>query len=262
MKRNERKIREDFAAFSVPAYDPEKLRETVRLAKKTYREQQAAVRIGFREFLSMQLRFISKWVWLAQAALLLLVLPAIGRGPLSVSEMRPGLLILSSCASLIAFLGFPEILKSYAHGMAEIEACTRFSMRRLMGARMLILGLADLCCLTVILAVSAASSGTPLLRMILYLFVPFNVTCCGCLTVLDHVKSRQSGYFCGAVCILCIAVFARLSFVEKYYEAAATGAWAILFFCSLAYCAIELIRAFRSFDRFFCPKGEILSVPW
>lgn len=262
MKINERKIRQDLAAFPVPACDPEKLRETVRLAETAYRERQAAVRIGFREFLSMQLRFISKWVWLAQAALLLPVLLTIGRGPLSMGEMRPELFILSSCASLIAFLGFPEILKSYSHGMAEIEACSRFSMRRLMGARMLILGLADLCCLTVILTVSAASSGTPVLRMILYLLVPFNVTCCGCLTVLDHVKSRQGGYFCSAVCILCIAVFARLSFVERYYEAAATGAWAVLFFCSLAYFVIELFRAFRGFDCLFCSKRETLSVPW
>ena len=259
MKISERKIREDLKAFSVPAYDPEKMRKTVRLAEAAYQKRQAAERIGFWEFLSLQLRFIGKWVWLAQAALLFPVLLAVSRSPRDMDEMRSVFLILSCAAPLLAFLGFPEILKSYSHGMAEIEACTRFSTRRLMGARMLILGLADLCCLTVILA---ASSGVPVLRMILYLFVPFNVTCCGCLTVLDHVKGRQDGYFCAAVCVFCIAVFSRLSLIEKYYEAAATGAWAVLFFCSLAYFIIELIRTFRSFDRLFCSKRETLSVPW
>lgn len=262
MRLNEKKIREDLKSFSVPVYDQEKLRETVRLAKAAYRQRQAAARIGFWKFLSMQLRFISKWVWLSQAVLLLPVLLAIGGSPLSMNGARSVFLIFSCAAPLLAFLGFPEILKSYSHGMAEIEACTRFSMRRLMGARMLILGLADLCCMTMILAVSAASTGTPVLRMILYLFVPFNVTCCGCLTVLDHVKSRQGGYFCAAVCVFCIAIFTRMSFMKEYYEAAATGAWAVLFFCSLAYFAVELIRAFRSFDHFFCSKRETLSVPW
>lgn len=262
MKINERKIREDLNSYSVPAYDPKKLGETIRLAKKAYCERQVAERIGFWEFLSMQLRFISKWVWLAQAALLLLVLLAVGRRSSSVSEMRSVFLIFSFTAPAVAFLGFPEILKSYAHGMAEIEGCTRFSIRKLMGARMLILGLADLCCMTVILAVSAASTGTPVLRMILYLFVPFNVTCCGCLTVLDHARSRQGGYVCAAVCVLCIAVFSQLSFVREYYEAAATGAWAVLFFCSLAYFVVELIRTFRSFDHLFYSKKETLSVPW
>lgn len=262
MKINERNIRKGFASFSVPAYDPEKMRETVRLAKKAYRERQAAERIGFWEFLSMQLRFIGKWVWLAQAALLLLVLLAVGRRSSSVFELRPIFLLFSFVAPLIAFVGFPEILKSYSYGMAEIEACARFSMRKLMGARMLILGLADLCCLTVILAVSTAGSGVPLLRMILYLFVPFNVTCCGCLTVLDHVRSRQGGYFCAAVCIFCIVIFTRLSFVREYYEAAATGAWVFLFFCSLAYFAFELIRTFRGFDSLSHSQKETLSVPW
>lgn len=258
MKRNEGKIREALGPFSVPACDPEKMRRTVRLAKAAYRERQVSVRIGFWEFLSMQLRFIGKWVWLAQAALLLPVLAAAGRPPAGNSL----LLFFASAAPLVAFLGFPEILKSYSHGMAEIEACTRFSMRKLMGARMLILGLADLCCLTVILAASAAHSGLPFLQMILYLFVPFNCSCCGCLTVLDHVKSRQGGYFCAVVCILCIAFFSRLSLIREYYEAAATGVWAVLFFCSLAYFAAELVRTFRSFDGLPAACKGTLSVPW
>ena len=262
MKINERKIREDLNSYSVPAYDPEKLVETIGLAKKAYCERQESIRTGFWQFLSLQFRFIGKWVWLAQAALLLLVLLAIDQRSSSVSEMRPVFLIFSFVAPTVAFLGFPEILKSYAHSMAEIEGCTRFSMRRLMGARMLILGLADLCCMTVILAVSAASTGTPVLRMILYLFVPFNVTCCGCLTVLDHVKSRQGGAFCAAICIFCIVIFMRLSFVKEYYEAAATGAWAVFFFSSLAYFIVELIHAFRSFNCLFSAKQEMLSIPW
>ena len=262
MKINERKIREDLASFSVPPYDPEKMRETVRLAKKAYRERQATVRIVFWQFLSLQFHFISKWVWLVQAALLCLILPVVIRGPFDGGRLESTALLFSCAAPLIAFLGFPEILKSYSHGMAEIEACTRFSMRRLMGARMLILGLADLCCLTVILAASAAGGGMPLLQMILYLFVPFNVTCCGCLTVLDHVKNRQGGYICAAVCILCIALFSRLSLIKRYYEAAATGIWAFLFFCSLAYFALELIRTFRSFDSLSYSQKETLSVPW
>ena len=100
--------------------------------------------------------------------------------------------------------------------------------------------------LTVIFTASTAYSGLPFLQMMLYLFVPFNVTCCGCLTVLDHVKSRQAEYFCAAVCIFCIAAFSRLSLIKKYYEAAATEIWAVLFFCSLAYFILELAHTFRS----------------
>ncbi len=262
MKINKRKIREDLDAFSIPPYDPEKMRETILLAKKSYCERQATARIGFWQFLSLQFHFISKWVWLVQAAFLCLIMLAAISGPFDGDRLESVVLFFACAAPLIAFLGFPEILKSYSHGMAEIEACTRFSMCRLMGARMLILGLADLCCLTMILAVSVVHSGLPFLQMILYLFVPFNVTCCGCLTVLDHVKSRQAEYFCAAVCIFCIAAFSRLSLVKKYYEAAATGIWTVLFFCSLAYFILELIRTFRSFNSLSHSQKETLSVPW
>ena len=145
--------------------------------------------------------------------------------------------------------------------MEEIEACTRFSMRKLLGARMLVLGLADLCSLTVILAVSCAGSSVPVLRMILYLFVPFNLTCCACLTVLDRVKSRYDGYYCGAVCVLCMAAFCRLSMVDRYYETAAVWVWAVLFLFSTVYFVTEAVRVFHGFSLGSFP-GKKLSVQW
>lgn len=262
MNRNTREFRDYLQQYQIPDYDPEKMEQTIRLARQAYRNRLLSKRIGFGEFIQMQIHFIGHGVWLAQAVLLIIALIAISSSSFSLKQMRPLFLTFSCVVPLIAFLGFPEILKSYSQGMAEIEACTRFSIRKLMGARMLILGLADLCCLTVILAMSVTSSGLPVLRMILYLFVPFNVTCCGCLTVLNHVKDRQAGYYCAAVGAFCIAVFLRLSFVRKYYEAAATGVWAILLFCSLAYFIIELIHAFHSFDCIFDSSKETVSVPW
>jgi hypothetical protein len=261
MKINDRKIREDLKQFSVPEYEPDKMKETIYLARKAYRERLLSKRIGFWEFITMQVRFIGRWVWLAQAALLMGFLFLLNRSHFGRLDMQPVLLLLSLIAPLIAFVGFPEILKSYAHGMEEIEACTRFSMRKLMGARMLILGLADLCSLTIILAASAAGNASLILRMILYLFVPFNMTCCACLTVLDHVKSRYDGYYCGVVCVAFVMFFSKLSLVKKYYEAAATGAWIVFFYISIAYLAIEIVRIFQSFNQ-VCFNDETFSAKW
>ena len=262
MNRSDRKLRDYLQQYTVPPYDSKKMKQTVRLARQAYHDRLLSKRIGLWEFIRMQVRFIGRGLWLSQAVLLVFALVVISLSSISLNEMRPMFLTISGVVPLIAFLGFPEIMKSYSNGMAEIEACTRFSIRKLVGARMLILGLTDLCCLTIILAASVASSGLPVLRMILYLSVPFNVTCCGCLTVLDHVKNTQSGYYCSAVGVVCIAVFLRLSFIKEYYEAAAMGAWIILFFCSLVYFVIELIRTFRGLDRLFGSKQETLSVPW
>ena len=261
MKMNNRKIRKDLQQFSVPPYDRDKMQETIHLAKQAYKERLLSKRIGFWEFIVMQVRFIGHWVWLLQAGLLLAALFFLSRFRTNTVDMQSIFLLLSSVAPMIAFVSFPEIMKSYANDMEEIEASTRFSMRKLMGARMLILGLADLCSLTIILAASAAGNVALILRMILYLFVPFNLTCCACMTVLNHVKSRYAGYYCGAICVACMVIFCRLPWITHYYEVAATGAWIILFFISIVYLAIEIVRVFQSFNR-VCFCDEMLSVKW
>lgn len=261
MKINDGKIREDLQRFSVPAYDRDKMQETICLAKKAYRERLLSKRIGFWEFISIQVRFIGHWVWLAQAVILLGFLFLISRCHLEIVDMQSVFLLLSSVAPLVAFVGFPEIMKSYAHAMEEIEACTRFSMRKLMGARMLILGMMDLCSLTIILTVSATGNGALILRMILYLFVPFNLTCCVYITVLNHIKNRYAGYYCGFICVAWMIIFCKLPWVQNYYKAAAMGAWVILFFLSIVYLTIEIVRVFQSFNC-ACFNDEMLSIKW
>lgn len=261
MNINEQKIKGDLQQFSVPAYDNNKMHETIHLAKKAYRDRMLSKRIGLWEFISVQVRFIGRWVWLTQAVLLLGFIVLLNGYHLGNYELQHILLLFSSVSPMIAFVGFPELLKSYAHNMEEIESCTRFSMRKLMGARMLVLGLADLCCLTVIMVISTVNEGTFALRMVLYLFVPFNLTCCGCLTVLSHVKSRYGGYYCGAICVLCIAAFGGLSFAKKYYETAATGIWIAMFILTTVYIVIEVARTFKRFNC-FCSREETISVNW
>ena len=114
MKMNDRKIRKDLQQFSVPPYDRDKMQETIHLAKQAYKERLLSKRIGFWEFIAMQVRFIGHWVWLAQAALLLVALFFLSRCRIGTVDMQSIFLLLSSVAPMIAFVGFPEIMKSYA----------------------------------------------------------------------------------------------------------------------------------------------------
>ncbi len=261
MSRNDLKTREYLQQYQVPPYDPKKKQQTIRLAQQAYRDRLLSKRIGFWEFIRMQMHFIGRWVWFAQSVLVLGFLILLTVYHFGQTDLQHILLLFSTISPMIAFIGFPELMKSYTHGMEEIESCTRFSMRKLMGARMLILGLVDLFCLTVILAISSAHDSTLIVKFLFYLFVPFNLTCCGCLTVLSHVKSRQGGYYCGVICVLCMTAFGRLSFVEKYYKATATGIWAAMFVLTLVYLVIEIARTFQSFNR-FCSREETISVTW
>lgn len=261
MNHSDREIRNYLDKYSVPPYDVQRMQQTVHLARQAYHDRLLSKRIGFWEFIRMQVHFIGCWVYLIQAALMVGFLILLTVYHVGQTDLQQILLLFSAASPLMAFVGFPELLKSYAHEMQEIEACSRFSMQKLMGARMLILGLTDLFCLTVILAISAVQNGTLILQFLFYLFVPFNLTCCGCLTVLSYVKSRQGGYYCGGICLLCMAVFGGLSFIKKYYAAAAMGIWAAMFVLTLVYIAVEGLRVFRSFSSIHS-KEETISVSW
>lgn len=261
MKKKEREMRAVLSTFSVPKFDRDRAEQTVLLARQAYREGIASERIGLVRFVAAQVRFIGRWVWGAQAVLLLTFLVLFCRYGFGKADLRPVYLLFAALSPLIAFTAFPELVKSFAHNMQEIESCTRFSLRKLLGARMLILGLADLCSLTVILAVSSAGAAVSLFRMILYLFVPFNLTCCACLTVLDLIKSRYGGSYCGAVCVFCMAAFSKLSMEGRCYETAAVWGWAVLFLLSAVYFVAEAFRVFRGCCRVSF-SGEKLSVQW
>ncbi len=261
MSRNRRGMEKDLLSYPVPDFDRERMEATVRLVRKAYSERLLTKRTGFLKLAAIQARFIGRWVWIAQAAFIVLFLVFAHMNHIERHGLQRLFFIFSALAPMIAFLIVPELLKSHVHGMEEIESSTRFSIQKLFGARMLIIGLADLFCLTMIIAAAAAGSGADFLRLGMYLFVPFNLTCCGCLTVLDRVKSRYSGYYCGLLCLVFAIAFARLSLVPKLYEASATGVWTVMFALSAAYLAVEVARTVRH-SKNILSRRENLSVAW
>lgn len=262
MKINDEKMHETLKQFSVPDYDRHKLQETIKVSIEAYKGNFFSRRIDFGDFIRMQVRFIGGWIWIIQAMILIGFLVLISQNNFEGDNLKNIVVLFSLAAPMIAFVGFPELLKSYAHDMEEIELCTRFSMRKLIAARMIILGFVDLFCLTIILAVSAFHNDSVFIfRMILYLVVPFNVTCCGCITVMNHVKSRQGGYYCGIICFLCMAVFGWLSFVKSYYETVSQGVWLIMFLITTFYFASAVIKYFKGFAGDL-EKEHTISIRW
>ncbi len=261
MRKNRQGMEKDRLSYPVPDFDRERMEATVGLVRKAYSERLLGKRTGFLKLAAMQTRFIGRWVWAAQAAVIVLFLAFAHSYQLERHSLQRLLFVFSALAPMIAFLIVPELLKSHVHNMEEIESSTRFSIHKLFGARMLVIGLADLFCLTLIIAAASNESGAAFLRLGMYLFVPFNLTCCGCLIVLERVKSRYCGYYCGLFCLVLVIVFARLSLVAKLYEASATGVWTVMFALSAAWLAVEVARTVRH-SRDIMSRRENLSVAW
>lgn len=226
--------------YKIPEFDKSKMIETIELSKKEYIKHQGKVPLSFKEFILMQLRFINPFVWISQVCTLIvfsIILYDLGVGE---NEMKNIYLLLSFTAPIIAFTGFPELLKSISYNTYEIETSTYFSMQKLNAARIFIFAITDLLCLTFILSLATLKSNGSLLQLILYLLVPFNITCCGCITVLNHVKSRNGNYYCLGISITCMLFTYIISNYDLAYKEASTTIWLIIFIISLGYLFKEL----------------------
>lgn len=133
-------------------------------------------------------RFISPSVWILQAVFLLLVIWVSGR---QTEEWY-----LWNLSAMIPFLGVicvPELTKSFSLGMWELEQSCCFNLRKLMVAKMAVLGTVDGVFLIFLMA-AVGSRGTGFTEAVLALLLPFQVSNAVYLGLFQVLKRHCSGY--------------------------------------------------------------------
>lgn len=144
-------------------------------------------------------------------------------------------------------------MKVYTRGMLEIELTTRHSLQKLLTARLLVLGMADFILLAVALGVGGNVAGQPILQMLLYCLVPFNLMAMGCLWIISNCQEQNAAALCpcmGAGIIL-LLIFLRMQDVDIYGKAQ-VGGWLLAFGISvvlLALCFGRMYRAAGKYER-------------
>lgn len=133
-------------------------------------------------------QFIVPSVWILQAVFLLL---AIG-----VSNGQTEEWYLWNVSVMIPFLGVicvPELTKSFSLGMWELEQSCCFSLRKLMAAKMAVMGIVDGVFLIFLMA-AVGSRGTGISGAVLAVLVPFSVSNAVYLGLFRVLKRHCSGY--------------------------------------------------------------------
>ena len=67
----------------------------------------------------MQVHYIGRWVWFAQSVLVLGFLILLTVYHFGQTDLQHILLLFSTISPMIAFIGFPELMKSYTHDRCE-----------------------------------------------------------------------------------------------------------------------------------------------
>ncbi|WP_050607516.1 hypothetical protein [Clostridium niameyense] len=204
--------------------------------------------LSFWKFFFLQFGFMRKKVWFIQIVIIL----AFSIKLTCSSKGVETLAMISSAAPLLVIAGIKELARSYTYEMAEIELSTTYSFKQLMITRITILGLIDILGLTILLILSGVSMKLHLIALILYIFVPFLVTCFGCLFILNNFKSMDKDYKCILFGLfVMIMIFIITYTFPNLYEPSACFIWSIMFLISLIGVIREIYKLGKICDRKF-----------
>lgn len=157
--------------------------------KHAFLRQFSPPSISFGEVLRSQFGYIQKWVWLlsfgiyAAAALMM------------YAEFPNLLQVLSACTPLSALTIVAESSRSVRCGMAELELSTRFSLKTVVFARLILLGIFHLV-LFLLLSLGLVSHISNPLAAIVYTSAPFLLTAFLGLSITRKYHSHEALYGC------------------------------------------------------------------
>lgn len=149
--------------------------------------------ISFLQFLTLQLGYIRKWIWIFFIFSFLLML--IGTAYLKKYILWD----ISAFTPLLALFLITETQRSEFYGMSEFELSTRFSLKSIVLARLGIMGLSTFLFICLLTPFLIMNSSFTFLQMGIYLLCPYLLTVFCSLWTVRKIHGKESIYWCTAI---------------------------------------------------------------
>lgn len=187
--------------------DETHLQMVLENTNKEFSRKQGKYRISFWEFFRRQVKYISYSIWMVQGLALLILVGILGYayGELSLDNGWQISILLCGCAVLIMMTSVPFVERSLRYRMNEIESATRFSISRLLLAKLLVIGIGDGIMIVGLLLITILYTSVSIINAVLYLLIPFLLMISIVLYLIGHVSMKKIKLLCISlgVMILC-----------------------------------------------------------
>lgn len=206
----ERRLKEDLKMyFEAPA--PRR--------KERFLRQFDTQKISLFPLAFMQIKYISKWVWLVSV-----VFCGITYAALDVLEAEH-VSFITAWIPFMVMLFVTESMRSYRYGMDELETSARFSLKSIVMARMLILGIASMIFLIVFMQIISVKSELH----VLHIFTPYFFTASGGFYIVRYIRGVESTVLCFSLAsfISVVQIVLQLQY-EEWYLPDYLPIWAII----------------------------------
>ena len=170
------------------------LENTIRQSRRAYECRRQVRPIGTPEMIVSQFRFIARPIWLLQGIVLLCLcfLMRYAMASEQPASYIPAFLSVSSI--LIAMTMLPFYGRSRKYKMREIESMTRVSLPRLILAKLCVVGMGDIVCLSFMILLTFGKMDTPFAALLLHIVIPFLLTCTASLFVMNRTKENYGTF--------------------------------------------------------------------
>ena len=164
--------------------------------KQEFLQRMPESRMSNMEFLRSQTGYIRKWNWLISAAVLTGGICA----AFDKNRMYTG--ILAAMLPVLALSFVAEGSRSVRYGMEELEMVSRFSLKAVLMAKFMILGLGNMIVLAALFPLLMWNGTYEFLSAALVILFPYLLSCYCNLTIVRKVRGKESIYYCSAVSVL------------------------------------------------------------
>lgn len=207
-------------------------------------------RSGTMEFVISQIRFTHKLDLLWQGVWILLFLYSIWNGKVLHIE-NEALCILSMAPPLLLFLTIEDLTRIYNKSVLEIEYATKYSLRKVVLVRMLILSSMNGLLIFIGILFAKNKMNLPLLETLVYSLTPLLLMNCLLLKIMEKWKGEQLKY-AGVALYFFILMVILIGSTKPIgiYLPNVFGIWLLLFAVGIVATVYQINRLMKHLKNF------------
>jgi hypothetical protein len=232
------------------------INETIDMVQNEYKNCKQRERIGYLEFLLRQIPFVGRKIWMMQGGILILMcwlINAMFAGDFKNIASRHIPDMLCFCAVLITLTGLPFFQRSRKYKMYEVESATCMSIPKLIFSHLIIIAIGDIIVLIAVALAAIYEIDISAIFIVLYLMLPFLVSCCGCIFILGHNHNEYNIFICEGFCVLLLFIQTAIhALVPQVYSEANLIGWIIFTLIFAATLAVQIKRFMMKFALMHC----------
>lgn len=252
----ENKLREKFNNVDQTLQiDNKRKNDTLLILQKKVEEKQLRLVNNKAQILWNQIKYMDKSILLYHVLLIIIILPIMTLMRRNGSEAEDIIITCVILSGVLGIISIFEISHIFFSGIAEISESCYFNVKQIVAFQMFLSGIINLTLLSIGILFVSFNWKMELLRVGLYVLVPFVFTECCCLGVLLTKAGRKNSYLMVITGVFIITVHLILTYSLKLYQAAALIVWVITFAAGLLILGIQIKILFTGIK-----EGEIICM--